>query len=135
MECKICGTENPDNKCSKCGYSFEAGNIADVSLVISPQELKSRLDKKERILLLDVRSQEEHDIAKILGSFLMPLHELSEKYQTLTHDRTIAIYCHHGMRSMNAARFLSQKGFKNIKSLEGGIHLWSCLIDKKIPTY
>ena len=74
MECKVCGSDNKENKCDKCGYTFEAGNMADVSLVISPQELKSRLDKKEKILLLDVRQQEEHDLAKILGSFLMPLH-------------------------------------------------------------
>lgn len=135
MECKICGSDNLDNRCGKCGYFFEAGNMADVSLIISPQELKSRLSKGEKILLLDVRQQEEHDIAKILGSFLMPLQELPEKYQTLSRDRTIVIYCHTGSRSMNVARFLSQKGFKNIKSLEGGIHLWACIIDKKIPTY
>lgn len=135
MECKVCGSENPDNKCSKCGYLFEAGNMADVSLVISPQELKSRLTKGEKILLLDVRPQEEHDKAKIIGSFLMPLQELPEKYQTLSRDKTIVLYSHHGSRSMNAARFLSQKGFKNIRCLEGGVHLWACMIDKRIPTY
>lgn len=135
MECRICGSETSGNACNSCGYSFEPGNMADVSLVISSQELKSRLEKGEKILFLDVRQQEEHDYAKILGSFLLPLQDLPQKYDTLSRDKLIVTYCHHGMRSMNAARFLSQKGFKNIKSLEGGIHLWACLIDKSIPTY
>lgn len=138
MECKICNgeLEIKDEKyiCKECGYMPDP-NTADIGLKISPQELKSKFDAHEKVFLLDVRPQEEHDFAKINGSFLMPLNELPLKYETLSRERLIIVYCHHGMRSLNAARFLMQKGFKNVRSLEGGIHLWSSLVDNSIPKY
>ena len=138
MECRICGSEviqNADKQvCSKCNFSPTPGS-ADISLSISVQDLKSKLDHGEKILLVDVRQQDEHDYAKITGSFLLPLHELPEKFDSLSRESPIVVYCHHGVRELNAARFLSQKGFKNVRNLEGGIHNWSCLIDSKVPTY
>lgn len=138
MECRVCGSEVVQNEnkqvCSKCGYS-SSPNPSDISLGVSPQDLKSRLDKGEKILLVDVRQQDEHDYAKITGSFLLPLNELPEKFDSLSREKMIVVYCHHGVRGLAAAKFLSQKGFKNVRNLEGGIHVWSCLIDKSVPTY
>ncbi len=138
MECKICNGDvkivNEKYVCSECGYSPDP-NAADIGLKISPQELKSKLDANEKILLLDVRQPEEHNFSKITGSFLMPLNELPLRYETLSRERPIVIYCHHGLRSLNAARFLVQKGFRNIRCLEGGIHLWSALIDHSVKQY
>ncbi len=138
MDCMVCGGElkQEGNKhiCSGCGYSPNP-NESDINLRISPQELKSKIDKGEKIFLLDVRQPDEHNYAKITGSFLLPLNELPSKFESLSRERPIVAYCHHGVRSLTATRFLVQKGFKNVKSLEGGIHLWSNVVDRSIPTY
>ncbi|MEQ9070975.1 MAG: rhodanese-like domain-containing protein [Gimesia chilikensis] len=45
------------------------------------------------------------------------------------------VYCHHGMRSLQVASWLSQNGFTNVKSMQGGIDAWSCEIDDTKPRY
>ena len=49
-----------------------------MGFVISPKELKARLDKGDKLVLLDVREEWEYSLAKLDGSILIPLnHSLS----------------------------------------------------------
>jgi adenylyltransferase/sulfurtransferase len=50
-------------------------------------------------------------------------------------DKPMVIYCHHGMRSLHATRWLRQHGRQNVFSLAGGIQRWSDEIDPQVPTY
>lgn len=106
-----------------------------MSFAITPKELKSRLDKGESLVLLDVREQWEYDLAKLSGSTLIPLGTLPQSLAKLNpNSETIAI-CHHGMRSADATNFLLQQGFANVKNLVGGIDAWSVQVDGSIPRY
>ena len=48
---------------------------------------------------------------------------------------TFVTYCHHGMRSRQAASFLRQVGFPQARSLAGGIDRWSLAVDPKVARY
>ena len=103
--------------------------------VISPKELKTRLDKGDKLVLLDVREDWEYSLAKINGSILVPLGTLPQSLTQLNRESEIIAICHHGMRSADATNFLLQQGFSNVKNLVGGIDAWSTQVDGAIPRY
>ena len=102
---------------------------------ISPTELKSRLDKGDQLVLLDVREQWEFDLAKVNGSTLIPLATLPQSLAKLNRDAEIIAICHHGMISADATNFLLQQGFQHVKNLVGGIDAWSTQVDGTVPRY
>ena len=106
-----------------------------MSFTITPKELKTRLDKGDRPVLVDVREQWEHALAKLEGSVLIPLAALPQALDKLDRQAEIIAYCHHGMRSADATGFLLQQGFSNVKNLIGGIDAWSAQIDPSVPRY
>jgi rhodanese-related sulfurtransferase len=91
--------------------------------------------------LLDCRTPEEHQQARLPGSILIPLSELEQRFDEVAQavedhpDRPVVVYCHHGVRSMRATTFLQAKGIAAARSLAGGIDLWSQAIDPAIPRY
>lgn len=106
-----------------------------MSFTITPQELKQKLDRREKILLIDVRELWEYNIAKIEGAQLIPLGTLASEAKKLDPNAEIVVHCHMGMRSMDATQFLLQQGFKNVKNLTGGINAWSQQVDPSVPRY
>jgi rhodanese-related sulfurtransferase len=106
-----------------------------MGFVISPKELKTRLDKGDNLVLLDVREDWEYSLAKIDGSILVPLGTLPQSLTRLNRESEIIAICHHGMRSADATNFLLQQGFSNVKNLVGGIDAWSTQVDGAIPRY
>ena len=106
-----------------------------MNFMITPQELKSRLDQKDPVVLLDVREQWEYDLAKIDGSVLIPLAALPHSLSRLDRNAEIIATCHHGMRSADATGFLDQQGFTKAKNLVGGIDAWSAQVDGTVPRY
>jgi rhodanese-related sulfurtransferase len=106
-----------------------------MSFTITPKELKERLDKGDKLCLLDVREDWENSLAKIEGSILIPLGTLPQSLDKLDRNSEIIAYCHHGMRSADATGFLLQQGFSKVKNLVGGIDAWSLQIDSGVPRY
>jgi rhodanese-related sulfurtransferase len=106
-----------------------------MSFTITPLELKERLDKGEKIFILDVREPWEYSMAKIEGSVLIPLGNLPQSLDKLDPEAEIVAHCHHGMRSADAVGFLHQQGFKNVKNLVGGIDAWSVQVDPGVARY
>lgn len=84
--------------------------------------------------ILDVREPWEYELARIPGALLIPLGELVERVGELDPARPVAVYCHHGMRSLQALRFLRSVGFRDIAHLSGGIDAYSRL-DAMVPRY
>lgn len=106
-----------------------------MGFAISPKELKARLDKGDKLVLMDVREDWEYSLAKLDGSILIPLGTLPQSLAQLNRDSEIIAICHHGMRSADATNFLLQQGFQNVKNLVGGIDAWSTQIDGTISRY
>ncbi len=106
-----------------------------MSFTITPKELKSRIDKGDKLILLDVREPWENQLAKLENSTLIPLGTLSTSLSQLDKNAEIIAYCHHGMRSGDATGLLLQQGFSNVKNLVGGIDAWSVQVDGSVPRY
>ncbi len=106
-----------------------------MSHTITVRELKDRMDKGDKVFLLDVREPHEYSIAKIEGSVLIPLGELPTSLEKLDQEAEIVALCKMGMRSADAVMFLLQQGFSNVKNLVGGIDAWSVEIDQSVPRY
>jgi len=102
---------------------------------ISPKELKEKLDKKEDLILVDVREPWENKICSIERSKLIPLGELGEKTEELDKSKEIVLYCHHGGRSFMALNKLKKLGFKKLKNLDGGIDAWAEDVEPKMERY
>lgn len=83
--------------------------------------------KKKGIQLLDVRRPAEYEEGHIKGSTLANWEDKAEfekHAQHLDKNKPVYVYCRSGKRSSAAADFLSEKGFKNVINLEGGILEW-----------
>jgi rhodanese-related sulfurtransferase len=52
-------------------------------------------------------------------------------------DKTqpVVVYCHQGLRSLDAAAYLIGHGFQQVKSLAGGIDAWSTEVDPAVRRY
>jgi len=108
-----------------------------MNLQVQPSELAAALKSMQPPCLLDVREPEEHAIAALPGSRLIPLGELPGRIDELEDwkDKTVVVYCHHGIRSMHAISILRGAGFTNLLNLAGGIDRWSCEVDATMPRY
>jgi rhodanese-related sulfurtransferase len=101
---------------------------------ITPGELKAKLAAGERPELLDVREPWEFDLARIEGSRLIPMGELSERVAELDPAAETVVICHHGNRSAYVARALGQTGFVKALNLEGGLDAYAG-VDESVPRY
>jgi monothiol glutaredoxin len=101
---------------------------------LAAPDLKAMIDSGAVIELVDVRTEEEREIARIDGARL-----LDQAYhdELLGRDRETAIVfqCHHGIRSQHAAEYFRAEGFRNLYNLSGGIDAWSMFVDPGIPRY
>jgi rhodanese-related sulfurtransferase len=101
-------------------------------------ELKARLDAGEALTLLDCREPHENAICRIEPSVLFPMNtipaELS-RIEALAEEKSLVVYCHHGVRSLNVTAWLRRQGVENVLSLAGGIDRWSMEIDPSVPRY
>ena len=104
---------------------------------VHPTQVKEWLEKRQEMMILDVRQLREWNTARIEGATLIPLNELDARADEVAdwkHRRVVAL-CHHGVRSMNATAILRKKGFTNVHSMAGGIEMWSLAVDPAIPRY
>ncbi len=107
----------------------------DSSIDIVPQAVKDKVDRGGKVIFLDVREPWEVAICRIDGAIHIPLGQLGQRIQELNAEDEIVTYCHMGVRSLKAARFLKEKQFSKVKNLAGGIEAWSLQIDPKVPRY
>lgn len=107
----------------------------DAALQISASDLKTALDSPCPPRLLDVRSREEFEAVKLPGAELMTQPLLQEFFHTGDKFQPVVVYCHQGLRALDAAAYLLGHGFQSVKCLEGGIDAWSTSVDSSVPRY
>ena len=98
---------------------------------ITQDEAKRLMDTEENYIILDVRTQEEYDKARIPNSLLIPDYEIEEKSVEYLKDKSqlILVYCRSGNRSKTASQKLADMGYTNVKEF-GGITTWQYEIEK-----
>jgi rhodanese-related sulfurtransferase len=102
---------------------------------ISAEEAKSRRDRREVDLIVDVREPNEWDRGHIPGALHAP-RGMIEWYADPSYanhkaqlaearEKKVVIHCATGGRSLLAAQSLQRLGFKNVSSMAGGFNDWS----------
>jgi rhodanese-related sulfurtransferase len=107
--------------------------VSDIQ--IEPKELKQRMDQGEKVLMIDVREPWEHQLCAIEGAKLVPLNTIPANLELFSNADEVIIFCHHGMRSLNAASWLRSQGVDGARSLNGGIERWATEIDPTLAHY
>lgn len=102
---------------------------------ITVHDLKAKMDNGEKFILVDVRTQNELDICRFDNAVHIPLHLLTIRFHELDRDAEIILTCHHGGRSMQAAQFLVNQGYRRVANLMGGIDAWAAHIDPNMARY
>jgi rhodanese-related sulfurtransferase len=102
---------------------------------ISPRELRARLERGERPLILDVREPEEVAVAAFPRATHVPMGEVPGRLGELDPELETIVVCHHGIRSAHVAGYLATMGFEKVLNLTGGIDAWSVTVDPAVPRY
>jgi len=140
-ECPVCGDHPTVTKLIDyeqfCGITPVVEEPAPLSSsdAATVEELKTRLDRKDSFLLLDVREQREFEICRIPGSVLIPLGELPSRLAELKGRDDMIVHCKSGVRSGKAVALLRGSGFAGARNLTGGILAWIDRIDPTLPKY
>lgn len=92
---------------------------------VMPEDLKSRVDAGETLVIIDVREPNEWVAGMIPGAHPVPRGVLEPQIDgRLPLDATVVLYCAAGGRSALAARSLVEMGFSRVENLEGGFEGW-----------
>ena len=120
-----------------CGVRPAEPETATVNIAteITSVDLKQRLDRGDKLKIVDVREPNEYQINRIPGSQLIPLGDVPKRVNELDPNEEIVVHCKMGGRSAKAADFLRSVGFKRVLNLKGGILDWIDKVDPTQPKY
>ena len=102
---------------------------------VEPREVAAWRSGGRPLVLLDVRSPEEHAFTALPDSTLIPLPDLERRLGELDREGEIVVYCHYGPRSTYATHLLRDHGFARAWNLAGGIDAWSEDVDPAVVRY
>jgi sulfur-carrier protein adenylyltransferase/sulfurtransferase len=135
-ECPACGTHeikkliDYDEYCAGVG-THSTGLIEE----IEPAQLAKRIERGEKLEIIDVREPYEWAIGHIPGARLVPLSNIAEEIPRLDKRRETILYCKVGGRSLSAAQQLAKAGVSEVRNLKGGILRWIEDVDPTMARY
>jgi adenylyltransferase/sulfurtransferase len=136
--CPLCGAQpsirtliDYDAFCAATPARTEEPNPME----LTPAELRDALAQGGKIVLVDVREPWEFDVCHLPQSLLVPLSELPERLTEFDPGAKLVTICHHGSRSLQAARFLKANGIADVRSLRGGVEAWADDVDPDMARY
>lgn len=90
---------------------------------INSNEANLLIDNNSTIVV-DIRDTDSFADSHIEGAINLTQSNLSKFIQDTNKETDIIVVCYHGNSSQTAAAYLSQHGFKNVYSLDGGYVAW-----------
>jgi rhodanese-related sulfurtransferase len=111
---------------------------------ISVRDLAARLKTQDDFILLDVREQWEIDLAHLTDArlIILPMSVLARQLinalpdgMKINREAEVLVLCHHGNRSASATGWLIKQGWKNVRSVAGGIDAYAREVDKTVGMY
>lgn len=93
---------------------------------LKPAEFKAMLKSDPEVVLVDMRSNYEHELGKFKGAITFDMENLRDLPQHVAEiehlkDKKIITYCTGGIKCEKASAYLLEKGFQNVYQLHGGI--------------
>jgi NADPH-dependent 2,4-dienoyl-CoA reductase/sulfur reductase-like enzyme/rhodanese-related sulfurtransferase len=93
---------------------------------ITPAELHKKIEKGDDCVLLDTRTVKELKKTGVIpGAVHIPLDDLRDRISDLDPEKETILCCAVGLRAYVGNRLLAMKGFKNVRTLTGGIKTWT----------
>jgi rhodanese-related sulfurtransferase len=93
---------------------------------VSVDDVKARLDRGDKFLLVDVREESEYAKDHLPGAIHLGKgvieRDIEERAPQL--NAPLILYCGGGFRSALAADNLQKMGYTNVLSMDGGIRGW-----------
>jgi adenylyltransferase/sulfurtransferase len=102
---------------------------------ITPRELKARLDRNDRPVLVDIRDDWETKLCRLDNALHIPMEEFEFRTEELNPADEIVVYCHHGVRSSAVADYLRRLGFTRVRNLAGGLDAWAASVEPAMRRY
>jgi len=98
-----------------------ASDTESVTLDAARKEVESG-----KATLVDVREPQEHAGGVAPGAQLLPMRQLASRLSELPNDpkRPILLICHTQNRSSATYKFLREKGYTNVRFVQGGMGEW-----------
>lgn len=75
----------------------------------------------DNIFLLDVRTPMEFENETMSGATNIHIQSIPGRIGEIPKDKKIVCFCSHGIRSMDAALYLINKGFLDVYHIKGGL--------------
>lgn len=97
---------------------YVASNVISGAMpVITWREL---LEERDKVMLIDVRTEEEFSFGTLPGAVNMPLDDLRNRLQDIPRSVPVVLFCAVGLRGYLAQRILLGAGYDNVRNLLGG---------------
>lgn len=92
---------------------------------ITAEELRERLHAGEKLVLIDVREDDEVAHGMISGAQHIPMGEIPARTADIPEDQEVVFICRSGARSQRVCEYLQhQFGYRSIANLSGGMIDW-----------
>jgi len=93
---------------------------------VTIDEVKKKLDRKEKFLLIDVREESEYAADHLPGAVHLGKGIIERDVEARVPDQNtpMVLYCGGGFRSALAADNLQKMGYTQVLSMDGGIRGW-----------
>jgi rhodanese-related sulfurtransferase len=93
---------------------------------VSIDQVKAKLDRKEKFLLIDVREESEYATDHLPGAVHLGKGIIERDVEARVPDQNtpMVLYCGGGFRSALAADNLQKMGYTQVLSMDGGIRGW-----------
>ena len=102
---------------------------------VTPQEVKSRLERGDRLVLVDVREPWEVQLVSLKEAQHIPMEEMPWRVEELNPEDEVVVLCHTGVRSGMVVQWLRSQGFGRAWNLQGGIDAWARTVDSTLRRY
>ena len=79
----------------------------------------------ETVTVLDIRDPVSFSDGHIENALHAETVDMDKFLSQEDKSKPLLVYCYHGISSQSAAAFLTEKGFSQVFSLEGGYTAWS----------
>ncbi|MBC7979955.1 MAG: hypothetical protein H7Y36_05275 [Armatimonadetes bacterium] len=113
---------------------LSASHEHDLTMLMEPVEVKRRLLEGESVLLIDVRTREEHEAVRIENSVFFT-QELQAEIFKQKQERIAVLYDHTGKYVLDQVAWFRGHGHANAFGLRGGIDAWSREVDGAVMRY
>jgi thiosulfate sulfurtransferase len=90
---------------------------------ISVVDLKALLESKE-VTVIDIRDPQAFAEGHIENALNLDDNNVAKFVSETDHEKPLLVCCYHGLSSQGAAAYMSEQGFDETYSLQGGYEAW-----------